>query len=419
MIFRIFVTLALGLIIGLASANNAFSPGSIITKNGDTIAGNIEFQKELPVPFEILFTEEGSTDIKLLNPNDIVGFFVGDATYRSANIDVYSSDFSEQNSTDSTLISSNKRTVFLKEIISGAKQLLLYEHINGEKGFYIPDENNNYQWLEHRKSVYRGNGKKLTATNNNYIGQLIIYLNDCPKINNIISTTNYNIESLKKTFNYYYDCKGLETDYVIKENPYRLQLSPLVGLSGTKISFSGAGNEHLTNTIFPWSANLTFGASVDLFISKISKQWSVNNELLYTRFMVKKTYNQNINSSSYNRFETKIGASYLKLNTMFRGRIPVNYATLFMDVGVSNSISLNQTNTVKKTVIVGSNQTVSEGKAINDIKYYNFGFIVGFGINVKKMTATLRYEIGSRLTADPEIDSRINRLYIVIGYNLF
>jgi len=108
----------------------------------------------------------------------------------------------------------------------------------------------------------------------------------------------------------------------------------------------------------------------------------------------------------------------MKINTMFRGHLPINYSTLFMDIGISNAFVISKTNNSKRTTYINGESNVTESSALESLNDYNIGFIIGFGIKKNRVSGFLRYELGSEISSDNDLDNRTNSFYLMLSYKL-
>lgn len=389
----------------------------IVTSGNDTIESDISLINQNYSPREIITHSGGETLV--LSAKNISAFSYNGKRFISAPV------LREISPDKNTILSQTHEllyiedTVFLEVILSGEKMLLQFRDTTGKVGYYIPDKDNGYEWLVHKKYSIIKNGSRQIRENNNYIGQLIIYLKDCDKINMIASATEYNKESLIKLYDYYYGCTRNDIEYKTKKDLVTSHISLIGGLNFTKIGFSESGKQYLTTPIFPWSLRLTGGFGVDLAFPRILGQWSLNNELLFASYKTSAEYREDLNISTYKITTSDIGATGLKLNTMFRGHLPVNYATVFLDIGISNTFTLSTTNSTQTITYTATGSSETFGNAVENIKKYNFGFIVGAGVTVKKFSGTIRYELGGSITNEQDIESKINNICLLVSYKLF
>lgn len=200
---------------------NTLSPGYVITLDNDTLQGFIDYGKWKMNPKQILFKETIVGKGSCYAPLSISGFRVAGNVYRSAIVKINQSPYKTSDLTLSPEPQFIIDTVFLQAIILGEKELFYLKGSKGRERFYIK-QGTEYVWLVHKKYMERKNGKNIMVANNKYIGQLLLYLQNCRLINPVLSKTSYNCKSLLKAFYHYYDCLNLKATYHVNEEKRKL-----------------------------------------------------------------------------------------------------------------------------------------------------------------------------------------------------
>ncbi len=415
--FSILTVIFLVIEINIACSGNPFESGYIITRNKDTIRGTVEIITSKSTPGEVLFRETGANSVTVYSPSALLEFGTAYDVYKSAAVKLNYRSYQFGDLRDSLYNDYLIDTVFLRLIVSGDKELLYYKDSISPEMFFIKNEFG-YEWLIHSNITVKGRKKNQRLTNNNYIGQLILYLTGCSSMNLVLSNTSYDMESLVKAFQHYYNCINSSVELYKPKEYKHIELYAIAGVSFTKTGFGGNGYSYLTESNFPWSADFSGGVAVDVFLPEILGRWSINNEVIFTSFHSASTHSYNDNEQSSAVTHTDIGASYLKINNMLRSKIPLLDVSLFFNFGLSNGFTLSTTNKMKQVTTDSEDIHIYEGKAIPDFRNYNFGFIVGFGIKYKRFSAEARYEIGNGVTSTTGLSSNLNRFYIFMGYKI-
>jgi hypothetical protein len=210
----------------LISASNSFAKskiicGYVITFSGDTINGYIEYNKWNETPREILFKKSENEFGKLYTPKTISEFYVNGKIYTSAIVKIDQNQYKTNELSSLPDFQFTIDTVFLEAVILGDKELYYLKDSTRKINFYIKNDSI-YEWLIHRRFFKTENNKVIVAENNNYIGQLLIYFNDYDSFNSVLSTTTYELKSLTKVFNYYYECTNSKVKYREKEDKHKI-----------------------------------------------------------------------------------------------------------------------------------------------------------------------------------------------------
>lgn len=217
----IYVLLLCVILTGFSYGNNEQKQGYVITLSNDTLYGYIDYKNWKKTPEQILFKETLAGSGFYFTPKTIKEFHTAGKVYRRAIIKIDESS----RKTGEVILAQELQfiidTVFLQAIILGEKELYYLKDSIGKASFFIKQDSV-YKWLIYKKYQRTLKDKKVTVVNNNYIGQLLLYLQNCPSINSVLSETNYDLKSLSKVFYYYYDCTNTKVVYREKEKKLKL-----------------------------------------------------------------------------------------------------------------------------------------------------------------------------------------------------
>ena len=214
------------LLLFILSASNSYAksklvPGYIITLDNDTLNGYLEYNRWKHTPQEILFKESKNDIGSHYTPKTISEFCINGKVYRSAIVKIDQSPYKTSELSFSPDFQFIVDTTFLQALILGNKELYYLNDSVSKENFYIKTDSG-YVWLMYKRFVKEENDKKLILANNNYILQLLIYLQDCDAINSALSVTTYDQKSLTNVFYYYYECTNSKIDYQEKEDKHTI-----------------------------------------------------------------------------------------------------------------------------------------------------------------------------------------------------
>ena len=389
--------------------------GIIISKNGDTLQGFIDYRNWENNPKEINFQYDINDEKVSYSPDDIKLFRAQGNIYVSSIV-------KRENSTQNiNKLEYNPKfhfeidTVFLQTLVLGEKSLYYCKNNNGENNFFIK-QNNQFELLEYKKYLKKINGKSNIVENKKFVGQLLSYLNDCQSIHSRLSKVKYDKESLKKLFAFYQAC-DLKLNSSDNQEKIFVKIGIVAGMSISSVQFKGYSLTYLVNTDYPKSFNFSTGIYFDLFVPRNKlNRWSSYNELFYTSYKVEGKYKNIYNSSNYEIFNTIIGYSYIKMNNMFRYQYSENNILLYFNIGLSNGLVIAEKNYLKKETMLSGSLNIKEDKAIEEIRKYEQGYIFGLGTIYKNYSLELRYERGNGMSIYPSLNSVIRKLYFLLGY---
>jgi len=393
-----------------------FLPGYVISSNGDTIRGLIDYRNWDRNPTEISFRETEVSGIENFKPTDIRSFLVQDEIYVGAIVQTEISPRAVNNLDYEPGFKYQTDTAFLQTMVEGEKSLYFYKSPTRLDNYYIVVEGK-FELLEYKQYLRDQGGTSLKLENNRYLGQLSVYFKDCPSIAAKIQTTNYSKKSLEKLFQSFYECKGENLAFSKKTEKIMPEFGVFTGVSFTTVDLTSETFPALVNTEYSTSVNFTLGAILDLILARNQQKWSINNELMYSSFQVDGYYEYYESEEVHSSFYHELGCAYIKLNTMVRFKYPVKNFFLFANIGISNAYLLSETNHYKEESTFYSQYRVYEGKAFtDDFRRYEQGIIFGLGGRYKHMFSELRMERGNGFSPYSTVNSKVNRYFILLGY---
>jgi len=249
-------------------------PGYIITLKGDTIKGLINYKNWERSPERISFINQQTKESYLFNSLQIKEFQVKDEIYVGTAVDAEVSVTYANGIDNSSSLNIASVPAFLQTLVRGPKSLYSFVNRNGKQQFYIKKDSV-YELLMYNKYQTVNNQVNVIAENKMYYGQLSLYLQDCPGISRKLETTEYNSQSLKSLFLYYYESKNEAITFNKEIEKVKVDFVALAGISLTSLYFTGINHESIIATDFNRSTNFTGGISFDLHQPRNNGKWSL------------------------------------------------------------------------------------------------------------------------------------------------
>lgn len=413
---RQIITLIFTVLIAQTSISQEnYESGYLINLNGDTIHGFIDYRNWERNPDKIFFKESTDHIRSIYHPTTIQSFSVSDEIYESAIINTEENPINAYDSVPNEGYYFANDTTFLQALIKGKKSLYFYKNKRGEDKFYIKTDTS-YEYLVYKKYLHRSDGQTGYVENKKFVGQLLIYLQDCPTIQSKLKKTEYRKKSLLNLFHAYYDCTKVEIGFQKKTEKAIAEIGITAGISLTSLMFRSEGFDYLVNADFGLSTNFSAGLFADVILPRSQGKWSIYNELLYTTYLVTGRYENYFHANRYTIYNTEIGYSYLKIINMLRFKYPIGNYFLYINAGMSNGIAVSETNVSRAESKFFDIQNVIEAPALEDTRKYEQGFIVGLGTKFKKYSLDIRYEIGNGMSQLTSLNSSTKRYYFLFGY---
>lgn len=398
-------------------AQENYLEGYILTSIHDTVKGYIDYKNWEKNPDKIRFKRTQEAQPEIYRPLDIVAFGVSDEIFVSA---IVESEYSLL--VISELIFDSREnlktdTTFLHTLLKGEKSLYYFKNRAGRENFYIMTDSG-YNLLVYRKHLKKVDENKIVVENNKYVGQLLIYLQNCPAISERIKTVSYKTKSLLKLFRSYYTCTSTEASYVVKEEKPKVGFGVLAGISNTSIKFTNTGFEYLANTDYGTSTDFSAGIFLGLVLPRNLGKWSFHSELLFTAYNLNGSYTDFVNEDYYTITDTRLEFSYLNLNLMARFHYPLDNLNWFFGGGISNGFMIQDENFKFEEVKFYNDHRFTSGPALSETKKYEVAYLLGTGIEFHDFSAELRFENGNGVSGKNTPSSSTINFFAIFGYRL-
>lgn len=412
---KITITVLVSLFFQISFGQKNYLPGYIIRNNGDTLRGFIDYRNRELNPDKIYFKENLRGKRTEYTPMNCKSFRVLDEYYAGAIVTTEISPDDSRQLDDGPELKLRTDTTFLQAMISGKKSIYFYMNKFGNEQFYIRNDSS-FELLIRKKYKKNTGNQTLVFENKKYIGQLAIYLHDCPTIQKQLEKTEYRKKSIEDLFLYYYNCNSSGIKFQKKTEKSRVEFGVLAGMSMTKLNIKSNDFSYTSDPVHSLSMNFTGGLFLEIIFPRNRGKWSLCNELTYSNFSENGTMEEYTDASRYNITTSTLGYSYIKLNNLLRFKYPVGRFSLFLNAGISNGFVIAEKNTARTISTFYTIKSVYEGKAIADTRKWELGFLCGAGAKYKRFSLEFRYESGNGMSDRPNIVVTANRYSFLLGF---
>jgi hypothetical protein len=414
------VLLIFGVLIFQASFSQVnYLPGYVITSQGDTVTGFVDYGNWGTNPTRISFKETIEGKPILLKPSDIKEFKVADEMYESGIVKIEVSPTQTAKLDYDPTVNLKVDTTFLQALIKGEKSLYLYKNMNGVTNFYIKRDSA-FDLLIYKKYLVEQEGKYAVKENKKYIGQLAYYLGDCESISLKMNGVHYSQKSLTKAFKSYYDCSPSALTFKREVEKASLEIAVLAGVSRANLHFKGSNSwNYLLDSDYSPSFDFSGGLVFEIVLPRNQGRWSIANEILFSTYTIKGVEEKFIEEEHYSVSSIEFGYSYLKINNLVRYKYPLRRSSLFVNGGISNGFAMRDTNHWRQDVYFYGMESSVEDLAIKKARKYEQGIIVGTGIKYNKLSFEVRHEWGNGMSSYSNLTSTTKRTYFLLGYRFY
>lgn len=411
------ISIALISIIPVLAQENYVS-GYVLKLNGDTLNGFVDYRNWAKNPNVIRFKSGTANDIREFKPLDIIGFGIMDEIYKSAVVKV---DDSSKNGiiSDSPIFTFRTDTVFLQTLYQGAKSLYFYKDRNDQDNFYIYN-NAVYELLEYKLYIKKAlDQHEFLTDNKRYVGQLLVYLQDCASIELKLKKIEYTDKSIQNLFDYYYSKTKSKVFLTRPNERIKTEFGVVAGPSLVNLKFIASDNSsfnYLTQLKFGNSLNYSCGAFMNIVFPRNNGKWSMYNELVFCSNTSNYVFDSHYINNYFEYRSIDIGAYYVKMNNMLRYKYPIGKMFVFGNLGISNSYAIIEINKVVGIDNYTNPTAIVEKKLLDDTRKYDLGSLLGVGLIYNRLSIEYRWESGSGLSPYLGLGSNTYRSALLVGY---
>lgn len=400
-----------------AMAQEKFLPGYVKTAKGVRTDGLIDYRNWDNNPKKVTFKQGEQGKAQVFEALDIAEFGVKDEIYVGAIVEKEITSNVTFGPSKSPDVEVRIDTVFLQTLVSGEKTLLGMKAA-GKQNFYIKD-GDNYVLLLYKWYVTERKGAQLKAENTMFRRQLAIYLGECLRIIDPLQGATYTSKSLESIFLRYYACTDKMPTFMKTREKVITELGVLAGASNTWLTFESAmAIQDIVNYKFPSTTGVVGGVFFDIIIPRNNRKWSIYNELFYSSYSVRGSFQEIRDENDYRNVEGNLGYTYLKVNNMVRYRYPIAGFKIFVNAGMSNGFAFSETNKKSTFTKFYSTEINQEGKVLAETRKYEQGLLLGVGAMAGRITGEFRYERANGMSVYPLLSSRVERYFLLVSYRL-
>ncbi|SFZ91855.1 hypothetical protein SAMN05428642_102392 [Flaviramulus basaltis] len=387
------------------NAQNNFEKGQIEKENGEIINAFIGVYNWQIFPEQIDYKTQLDTIVQTIKSIDINSISLNSGAKYLKKIVKIDNSSNNLNKLDNTpKITSNTKTVFLKQIVNGKAKLYIYS--GGEKPiFFYETPQQKVEQLIYKKYLSSPTKIKHNIT---YLSQL----KNNVSCNNTLPKVQYRINSLIKYFLKNNQCNGDNNSISFKKEKFIIKFKALLGVNHSNILVDNnylfnSNTLEFENKFFP-----KFGFEIEGFIP--------SNETNYISpfiSIINRAYKTNESIRSVN-FDIKY--SGIELNPGLRYYFNTTEDQyIFLDGGV---VFIFKTSETLKSEFFQANNTYNFFKS----NKASFAFSTGYKIN--KLSATLKYYLPIKFEGEYKTSesadnypffTKMNTISLFFSYDLF
>lgn len=265
----LFTTVLLFISFNLAFSQTEFRKGSVITKDGVTISGNVDYRGDVLMSNICKFQNTATGEIVKYSPDDLKGYYFEDGKY------------------------------FVTKEINGNKsffQLLFEGPVNiyfskstGEDLYYIESAEDGLSPLPYKMRSFNSEGKTVSQPTTVHQGTLLHYMKDAPelseKINQMGRPVDKTLVNLAKEYTRSVTKGDNFNVFQYNKSTFKFKIEPVAGL----ISFSGYEKAREAD-VFTFDSgqmakknSIIAGAFIDVWIPSVNEKLYFRTGFLFTK----------------------------------------------------------------------------------------------------------------------------------------
>jgi len=339
-------------------SQNIFYEGFVVKKSGDTLKGYVKLQGDKIAPTGVLYKKSDKSTFVTFANDDLESVVLNNYRYFR-------------------IITINDQRLLAQLLVQGRASLYSWND-----KFFLEKENQLYPLIIEEIEVKAD----FIHRKKTYIGVLKSVLNDCPEIQASIDQSKLVESSMSEIIEKYNDCVNIKPVVYKKTIPiFRFRVSPLFGLSYTRLNASASSQFKLT---YGYLENadlsqivLTPGVGMQISTPRFDDQFSFYTEIRYINNSIndKAVYK----GATYDQFDVALSYSYLYVPILFQYDFPIsiNYS-IFLRLGLIKTFNLTNSSTVTKTQSSYPVPPVIESDRF-DFYSSQTGYVGGIGVQRK------------------------------------
>jgi hypothetical protein len=374
-----------------ASGQVNFVTGTVVTLNGDSLTGKIDYREWKKMPEKIIF-ENTSGQRQSYDAASLSSFIVipKNETYisRSVEIDMTPDDPDKVLRENITSPYIAEKTIFILQLVKHATVSLYQftDDYNKIHFFYVKENEKPVELIHHY--IYSEQSLQ-TEHNTKFKEQLAILFAACPTVVAKTENLKYREKELQQLVVKYLNCITPASAIEIKK---KAKLPIIFGVMGGAMfnSYKFKGVNNLAQDNYSSSQSPLVGASVDIGLSRSYDKFHIITELVYKKYKTSNSFTRNITAGYTSQNDVAFSLSYIQLNTLIRHIFSLTPVVKpYINIGVGNAFMITEKeNKIYTKYSYGNEET---GKAIDGPKKYEFSSMAGIGVGIKKIQFELRY----------------------------
>jgi hypothetical protein len=376
-----------------------FREGYIVRPAGDTVRGQINYQRAQQGAQQCSFRIATGSEVTTYTPAELRGYglasgerYISQATPTEMSPTSALTGPASQPAANTVV---SPQPMFLEVLVSGPASLLRAK--SSTLHYYVLKQGAAFP-LElvqaHQQVVVDGTvrGEQVMPV---YRGTLAEQFADCPAVLLSVSRTGYKESALIAIVEQYNVCR--QPNYRVATQQKQATEVGLEGLIGGQISRTYY-RDHDTRATLPGALSPEIGLALHVSGRAATQKLSFRLELHYVQQVASGSFQKETDLLGLGRkavttYETRFKAAYLRLPFLIRYMVPGTKLRPFIEAGLSFNYATKLDPQIRQTSSTATGGTTSWHQLFDDISYmnkpfhnYEFGYITGIGVRFAGVT---------------------------------
>lgn len=401
-------------------AQTNYQPGFIVTTNGDSIKGFINYRDWEQNPLTIQFRSKTDENIKEYGLSDLDAFGVAKQLFEKKTILVDKGTRKLEKLTLKEDSSKTIRQVFLRVLVKGKASLYLYADNEYGEHFFMEKDTIPLTELIYRVKLTENDvlQQELREELFRFRNQLRAPLFGTPNLAERLSDLKYEKKDLVNLFNDYNKLSGKISTYNFGIEKIKLEWVVVGGLTYNFLKFKGTDVfTELNAAKIKSSVNYVIGAALNITLPRTNGAWATYHEISYKPSIYNGRsilYNSDGNVSK--DMDIHMTYNYLNFVNMMKYQLVLKNIAPYFGIGLTASVAVSSEQYQNTTKTLGSEVTHYKEPVLLSDKKGSFGIIGVLGISNKRFFVDVRAEETNAMSDIQSVNSTATCLYAVFGY---
>lgn len=393
-----------------------FRPGYVLPLTGDTLRGEVDARGAQRNARLARFRAAPDAAVTEYGPRQLRGYGVtGDRLYRTEKVML--NDSLPRPVLPNAMLDTVRRAAFLEVLVQGPASLLYLRDERNNDHYYLQMQGQPAQELVQTTRKVEEAGGTYQRKSDEFRRTLAGAMQACMAVQSAITTVRYNQNGLLQIVRRYNECVG-GTSVTPAGAPRKthVQLGIVAGAERSELEITQNPPLRPESTTMQGGIQPVFGLALGIHLAGVNKNLSARLEALYE----KQRYESEVRVGN----QYRVALTSIRFPLLVRYTYPKGSIRPFAQVGYSFAYLSQADNEVRRAFLnTAGGYEYTVWLPIVAPRKLEQGFVGSLGLttareNKRNLAVEARYERSDGFSESAGIGSRINRLYVLLSYDL-